>query len=687
VKKRGAPTTLNLAAITLVLLFMSALPAHAYVGPGAGFGIVTSFLVFLNALLASLLSLLIWPISIVRRFLRRRGLPLEPAARRVVVLGLDGLSPDIVEKLFAEGELPEMRKVAETGSFSRLRTTCPGISPVAWSSFQTGVNPGRHGIFDFLTPDRNRYLAVLSSVKTGSLEKSFGLGPVRIKRKRTFTSLLRMSKPFWVLLRKYGIRSTVLRVPITYPPESLDGHLLSGMCVPDLRGTQGSYTLLSCSETNCSPGGVWSRLEKTGDGSWQGDISGPDLSGNVLVTRITLRHTGTKWILGTERRKTILVRGELTSWLQLGFRAGRSRIRGIARFSLTRGGDDPMLYVTALHVDPSSPAVPVSHPVHYSRYLAGMYGPFATLGLAEDTWALSNGAISDRTFLNQVWSIFIERRKMFSDALKRTGSGLVVCVFDTSDRIQHMFWSEGFDKGTTIRNMYGRMDELVGETVRKLGKGDRLIIMSDHGFTSFHTCVDFNRWLVEQGYLVLEDGVDFVDTSFHGVDWSRSRAWSMGLAGMMLNLSGRESKGIVEPGGEADRLSGEIIEKLLLLKTSDGTSVIRSVKRGDALYNGPYLDRGPDLVIGTERGFRAGWGCVTGGVGKHVLYPNEKHWNGDHCHDSELVPGVLITSWKHSRMIPSIEDIAPTVLTKLGLKPPRYMEGSDINEGGNNEPS
>jgi predicted AlkP superfamily phosphohydrolase/phosphomutase len=665
----------------LAILLLLAAPVQAYVGPGAGFGIVTSFLVFLNALLVSLVSVLIWPLAMAVRLIRRSRRPGKASARRVAILGLDGLSPVIIREMMEAGELPAFSRLAGEGTLTELGTTCPGISPVAWSSFMTGVNPGKHGIYDFLTPDRGRYIPRLSSVETGESVRHVRLGPFSFRRRSVFTRLLRRSRPFWSHLGRYGLRSEIIRVPITYPPEPLDGHLLSGMCVPDLRGTQGSYTVLSATEPQETTGGVWRQLSTSGDGVWRGSIPGPGEGEDTPVVDVELRHTGRAWILLLQNRKLHLRPGSLSGYVGLAFGRGRSKVHGIARFCLVKAGNEPVLYATALNVDPWRPVVPLSHPVHYSKYLAGMHGPFATLGLAEDTWALSNGITDRDCFLEQAWSIFDERRKMFLDSLDRNGTGLVVCVFDTSDRIQHMFWGEGHGEGSVIRDMYTRMDGLLAETMEKLGPGDRLMVMSDHGFTSFSTCVDWNRWLLEEGYLVMSEGSEGSDTSFHGVDWSRTRAYFMGLTGLFLNMKGRESGGIVEPGEEAGTLMDEIRSKLLSLETADGERVVRSVHLGREVYSGPYGNEGPDMVIGTSSGFRAGWSCATGGVGDSVFYPNEKHWNGDHCHDSDLVPGVLVTSWKHGTGEPSIVDIAPTALKILGLERPAYMDGIALAPG------
>lgn len=642
--------------------------ASGYVGPGAGFGILTSFVVFLNALLISLLSLLIWPVRVLIRLMRRARLPLKPRAGRVVILGLDGFSPKLASGLLSRGELENLARLSREGTMTELRTTCPGISPVAWSSFQTSVNPAKHAIFDFLKIDRQRYLPVLSSVKTGT-----GKG------RKAYARLLRRSKPFWEHLGRFGIKSSILRVPITYPPESLDGQLLSGMCVPDVRGTQGSYTLLSQSDPGSMTGGQWVPLSPCGDNAWSADLPGPGGSDDDPVTVPLRLTTGERNVLEVAGESIELRPSRLSDWVRIAFREGRKKVRAIARFCLYTEEGGPRLYATALNVDPLSPALPISHPVYYSRYLAGMQGPFATLGLAEDTWALSNEVIDENTFLEQAWSIFEERRSMYFDALRRNRRGLVACVFDTSDRIQHMFFDRGLDEASPMREMYERMDELIGQTLKELRQKDVLIVVSDHGFTSFHTCLDLNRWLYEAGFLVLEEGVETVERNFKGVDWSRTRAYSMGLAGIMLNMAGRESQGIVTPGAESEAVLDEIASGLLQLRDGEGAPVVSRTWKAAEVYQGPYMGEGPDLVVGTHEGFRAGWRCVTGGLGPTVLYPNTMHWNGDHCHDHNLVPGIFASNWSLGNEDPAIVDVGPTVLSLLGVKPPEYMEGKALN--------
>lgn len=660
---------LRFTALLFAVILLLPAAAHGYIGPGAGFGILTSFVVFVNAVAVSLLSFLFWPVMVIIRAVKKSRRPAKASCSKVVILGLDGLSPYLVEKYWNNGDLPNLKQLAEQGTYRRMRTTTPGVSPVAWSSFQTGVNPGKHGIFDFLAPDRKRYLAVLSSVKTRTFSGKNIFGRTR---QEVSSSILRMSKPFWTLLGKYGIRSTVLRVPITYPPEPLDGRLLSGMCVPDLRGSQGSYTLFTVEDSSEQfTGGLCLSLKSTGNGGYMGSLPGPDDFEAADVSFVETKKGF--WRISTGSNSIQAQPGKLSEWITVEYRSGRKKVRGIARFRITAG---PVVYCTALHVDPSGPVVPLSHPIHYSRYLAGAVGQFATLGLAEDTWALSNGHLNDESFLDMAWAYFHERKRMFRNALKNGKDGLTVCVFDTSDRIQHMFWGQGTEPGSVIHSMYLEMDRLVGETMAEIRNDQQLIVMSDHGFTSFHTCVDFNRWLLDEGYLVLENGVQAVSASYHGVDWSKTRAYAMGLSGININLQGREGRGIVPPS-EALSLMEEIRGKLLTLKDGENR-VIRSVKFATEIYSGAYIDRSPDIIPGTETGYRADWGCVTGCVGTRALYSNDKHWNGDHSHDPELVRGVLFTSFDHSAEDPSIMDVAPTVLTMLGLKAPGYMDGRPL---------
>ena len=258
--------------LMLALAAASAVPAEAYVGPGAGIALLSSVGVVLVTLLLAVASILAWPFRALWRLLtgKKTG---RPWVRRFISVGLDGQDPRITERLMAEGKLPNLSKLAAQGCYHRIRTTYPSMTPVAWSSYSTGVNPGKHNIFDFLDRDRKTYLPVLSSAEIGSVDKFLRLGKWKIPLRRPEIRLMRKSRPFWSILGEYRIWSTVLRVPITFPPDRFYGAELSAMSVPDLLGTQGTFLLFTTrrSDARFKEGGQ--RMELSG---------GPDRFSTVI---------------------------------------------------------------------------------------------------------------------------------------------------------------------------------------------------------------------------------------------------------------------------------------------------------------------------------------------------------------------------------------------------------------------
>ena len=432
---------------------LAAAPALAYIGPGAGFALLSSFMVLFTTIVLAGASLLIWPFRMLWRALRRKRPP-KPRVKRFIVVGLDGQDPGITDRLMAEGKLPNFSKLAAQGAYRRIQTTYPALSPVAWSSFSTGTNPGKHNIFDFLDRDLRSYLPKLSSTYIGRLEKFVKLGKYRIPLRKPELRLLRKSKPFWSILGEHNIWSTVLRVPITFPPDKFYGAQLAAMCVPDLLGTQGTFLLFTTRPAagKFKEGGQ--RVALVGDpGSnrFETTIDGPEntflTSGEPLrvpltidVVRPTDGASGAATL--TFGAKTLTLRpGELSDWQPLEFPALPGiKVRGLTRMKVLELGEHFSLYLSPINIDPERPAMPVSHPGYYSTYLSKRIGPYSTLGLAEDTWALNEGVTDDGTFLKQTYDIDGERERMFFAALDRLRRGSLVCVFDGTDRIQHMFW-------------------------------------------------------------------------------------------------------------------------------------------------------------------------------------------------------------------------------------------------------
>ena len=628
-------------------------PIFAYIGPGAGFAFLGSFLTLVLSFLASIASLLLWPFRMIRMILRRRRS--GPASvKKLIFLGLDGLDPELTERWMAEGKMPNLARLKQQGSYRRLRTTCPPLSPVAWSTFATGVNPARHNIFDFLNRDLRTYAPELSSAKVRPAERVLRIGRFEIPLERPSVEMRRKSEPFWKILDRSGVESTILRVPVTFPPDDFNGRLLSAMSTPDLRGSQGTFSLFTARE---------------------GALEGPE-NANPIPFRVVVN------TLQIQGETYPLALGEYTPWIRLKFRAhGGSSVAGIVRFLLSRADPHFALYATPVQIDPENPALPISQPPYYAVYLAKLLGSFATLGLAEDTWALNDGAIDEDAFLKQAAFIQEEREAMFFSALDHLRRGVVACVFDTSDRVQHMFYrylhsALAADRhATVIERMYRDMDRLVGDAMARVDRDTALFVLSDHGFCSFRRGVNLNSWLLQNGYLALKDDRQEGGDYFDGIDWSRTRAYTFGLGGLYLNLRGREAQGIVENRAE---LTAELVTKLSGFRDETGEVAIQQVYATSEIYRGPYLNAAPDMIVGYARGYRTSWEAALGKVTARVFADNEKAWSGDHCVDPSLVPGVLFSNIKLDAADPGIEDMAPTALRLFGVEPPPWMEGKPV---------
>jgi predicted AlkP superfamily phosphohydrolase/phosphomutase len=684
-----------LAFLGIVLL--CPLRSYAYAGPGAGFAVLSSFWTLFVASLYSVYAFFVWPFRQLFRMLRRRQAYGKAQVRRAVILGFDGMDPELTERFIAEGKLPNLAKLRDQGTFRKLRTTYPAISPVAWSTFMTGVNPGKHNIYDFLARDLANYLPYLSSAEIKGPKRTWKLGKYTIPLGGPRIKGMRRGTPFWHWLAEAGIFCSVLRVPVTFPPEKFSGVLLSGMCVPDLKGSQGTFCFCTTRSSGAKfrEGGVRVPIERMG-GGYTSYIPGPEDplaggSGHELRVKFKIYPDTAKnearFVVDSETF-TLKV-GEYSAWIPAKFKAGVGfSAHGICRFYFKEISPELEVYITPVNIDPGRPDLPISHPVTYAIYLAKLFGPYATLGLAEDTWALNEHVLDDDAFLAQCYANHEDRERMLFDALEKTQQGLCACVFDTTDRVQHMFWRYLEDdhpaaravprdeRPAVIQELYARMDNLIGRVMKQIDDQSLLMIVSDHGFKSFARCVNLNAWLHQNGYLALKPGKTESGDWFDDVDWSRTRAYTMGLNGLYLNLKGREREGIVQPGAEAESLKKELQSQLDgLVDPASGRVGITGVFDCDVVYAGPYVDNAPDLIVGYGDGFRASWDSVMGKVTSQIFEDNLKAWSGDHCIDPRLVPGILFCNHKISEAKPAIVDVAPTILKLFGLSLPGHLDG------------
>ncbi|HEX9562511.1 MAG TPA: alkaline phosphatase family protein [Gemmatimonadaceae bacterium] len=613
------------------------------------------------------------------------------AATRVIVIGLDGLEPTIVDALLQAGELPHLARLRASGGYSRVATTTPANTPVAWSTFATGVNPGGHGIFDFLRRDPATYFPDLAFNR---YEQPSALLPPRAVNQRG-------GVPLWNVLSDAGIPSTILRCPCTFPPDEFNGCMLSGMGVPDLRGGLGTSTFYSTA-VGLTPRESEQVIQLTGAGPrYDTRLVGPrnPRRRTDLTAALSLEidpYAGTASIRAEGRSAGITVRvGQWSDWLHVRFRTGiAGAVRGMVRFLLVRVLPEVELYASPVNFDPRTPMFPISHPARYAGELAGHIGDYHTSGIVEDHTGLSNGRFGETEFLAQCDGALRERERMLFHELDRMTAGFLFCLFDTPDRVQHMFWrfrepahpangaGARLEPAWTrvIEEHYRRCDATVGEVLRAVDDRTLLVVLSDHGFSSFRRGLSLNAWLLRNGYLGLRDGTEAGESAgefFQGVDWSRTRAYALGLGGIYLNVKGREAEGIVE-ASEADRLAGELASRLAgLVDTDRGGVAIRRARTRAQVYSGPFAADAPDAIVDLAPGYRVSWTTAVGGVPDRLFEDNTRAWAGDHLIDPDLVPGVLFMN-RPFRNTASLVDLAPTILGALGAAIPTHYEGSSL---------
>ena len=653
---------------------------------------------------------------------------------KLVILGFDGMDPDLVHQWIKAGQLPNIAKLSLEGGVYPLATTHSPESPTAWASFATGVNPGKHNIYDFLVRDTATYFPDLGMVRREPARFLFDYIPVA--RPKLFS--IRGGTSFWVTAGEAGVRSSVLTVPVTFPPEDVpNGELLAGLPLPDIRGTMGTFyyfatDLSRYEEGNTEMGGILRRLVVENDVA-KTELIGPP---NPIVRQqiqairtkgpalsdadrsqiaelqaqedvrlpMTIRwnraaRTATVEIQG---ESILLERGRMSRWIDLDFRVNFFvRLHGMAQMLLMNADNELQLYVSPVNWKPDNPPLAMSSPASFSGDLFDRLGYYRTLGWAEATWPLNEGRMDERTFMEDLYKAFDDRAQVILSRIDAKNWDVLVGVIESTDRVQHMMWRlidpghPMYDRtlaaqfGDSILRVYRRADQFVGEVLERLEPGTTVMIVSDHGFHSWRKAVNLNTWLVQQGYMVLQGqqpGEKKLEDLFGGgefwenVDWSKTRAYAMGLGQIYFNLRGRESRGIVSPGAEAKQLADEMSARLLTITDpDDGSRIVRAVYKRDEIYSGEYLQNASELQVGMEDGYRVSWQTTLGGSPQGIVYPNMKKWSGDHGgYDFANTAGVLISNRPISNGAPSIVDVAPTVLKFFGVQIPPTIDGKPL---------
>jgi len=623
------------------------------------------------------------------------------AGRRLVILGFDGVDPRLLSRWVEEGHLPHLKALAERGEFRPLASTNPPQSPVAWTTFATGTGPARHGIFDFVERDPATYLP---DVGTGGVRPPrFLWGLFRTAHAEAYSR--RQGTPFWEVAAAHGVRVTVLRVPYAFPPDRVPGgRMLSGLGVPDLLGTNSTFTYLASDlepGTHADPGGgrLFSLLLRGDDA--EADIPGPpDPRGDgrpPLPLHLGFhvdRAAGTVTVRFAGREERV-PRGGWSAWYAFRLPVVAPlglplvSVAGLCRFHVVSA--EPLrIYLSPLNYAPSAPFVPISAPPGYAGELAAALGPYKTVGWSEDTASLNAERVDEEAFLADLHRTLHE--------LERPDWDLFVSAFTQTDRVAHMFYRlldpthPRYDPvlaaryGDAVLRVYERMDAIIGEVTERLGTDATLLVISDHGFHSYRTGLNLNSWLRDHGFLVqgnvraAEREADF----FPGVDWSRSRAYALGTGQIYVNLRGREGKGIVAPGADYDALLDAIARGLEAeVDPATGDHIVQKVYKGPDIFPGAPPARRPDLQVAFREGYRTSWRTPLGGIPAALLEPNDKKWSGDHAaSDVADTPGIILSNRAlRAGVDAAIVDLAPTALAYFGVAVPPEMEGHALLEG------
>jgi predicted AlkP superfamily phosphohydrolase/phosphomutase len=688
------------------------------------------------------------------------------AQQKVIVLGFDGVDARYTEKWMNEGKLPNLAKLRANGTYRPLLPTTPAQTPVSWSTFSTGIDPGRTGIFDFLRRDPKTYLPVFAAFDETTEPFLFGksnamflgggalllfaiVAAILLLRGRRIGGLIllvlglalgggvfagvkkyipetrpgvinrRQGTPFWEVAASSGKKATVVHVPVTFPATDFhEGHMLSGLGVPDISARVGKPFYFT-SELDFQRGGSNEfsievvQLEDN-KGVIETKIQGPpnklfkEPPFIVIPMKITVADDRKSIEIEVSGKKHALRAGEWTGWVDFEFPFNPLiKVRGISRFHLISVQPEIKLYLSPINFDPRSlpPGFKISSPSDWAPQLAKEHGPYKTIGWQIDTWAISEGFATEKIFWDDMEWTVAQSRKMFHSFLERDDDLIVQC-FEFPDRVGHVFWRivdpkhPAYDAklaaewGDALLKAYQLMDSIVGDAMAAAEKKNALLLVaSDHGFASYRRHVHYNTWLVLNRYMTLKTGVEAKERDlemlfdqgqfWENVDWSKTRAYSMGLGEIYINLEGREAQGIVKPGAEYDALKAELKEKLVaMVDPETGESPVRRVVSREEAYKKFDPNMIPDLFVMNNDGYRVSWQTSLGGVPKKVFEDNKQVWSGDHCSvDPEIVKGIFFMNRKlTSARDPYIGDVYPTVLGALGVKAPYDVDGVALGD-------
>ncbi|MGH9870635.1 MAG: alkaline phosphatase family protein [Candidatus Polarisedimenticolia bacterium] len=722
------------------------------------------------------------------------------APSRVVIIGFDGADARLVEQYMAEGRLPNLSRLKEEGSYAELTPTNPPQTPVSWSAFATGKNPGKTGVFDFLKRAGNNYLPTLAfttetrrpllwgprnamglaaigvlaglligagfpllfrarrmvAMGMGLLAAAalgwggYQMGAVWLPEAVPWAVNNRQGRTLWEMVASHGGAAQVIRVPQNFPAESIEGgRVLCGLGVPDMRGRVGTpsfYTSepgFQVTDNEFSveviplegkSGRVTSALygplnlpfhqypiddAKAAASPQDRERIAADMERELeergipkrldLPVSFTVSEDASSVTIEVQGQTVKLRVGEWSDWHVLKFPVNwlvdmAQPLRGIVRWKVLSTRPELKIYQTPVNFHPECQPIPFSFPGSFASDLQQHLGFFKTLGWAEDTWTLPTGLVPDEFFVEDMNRTVDSFEAMMEAQLSSSQDRLYVQVFDFVDRIGHMFWRYLDTKhpfhdpmndpahveamSGALRSAYERMDRIVGRARELAGKDALFFVMSDHGFGSFRRGMNYNTWLVKNGFMTLKSDrrtgkpktlQDLFETRrfFEDVDWSKTQAYALGLGGIYINVAGRERDGVVQPGEDYERVRSAIIAGLeATVDPHTGERAVQKVYKREEMYTGYDPTLIPDLRAANTLGYRIGWQSALGEVPREIFEDNLKAWSGDHCSlDPELVKGILFVNRPITRDGLNIVDVMPTVLKAMEIEIPEDVDG------------
>jgi predicted AlkP superfamily phosphohydrolase/phosphomutase len=466
----------------------------------------------------------------------------------------------------------------------------------------------------------------------------------------------RRGSAFWTLAGQAGVRSSVLAVPMTFPPESVpNGEMLSGWPTPDLRDTPGQYTFFSTDtpirdDGRTVGGGMRHRLTFTA-GVAQTTITGPH-EARVPVS-IFWNREGKSATLDLDGTSIRLEEGEWSKWVPIDFdRSWFARKHGMIEFCLVHAGTGFALYASPIHWKPDHPPAPLSSPESLSSDLYERVGAFRTLGWAEATSALDDGVIDEKAFMDDVYRAFDDRAQIILQRLDTNKWDLLVGEVDSLDRVQHVMWRlmdpahPAYDRAAAARfsdviaQFYRRCDDLLGEVVTHAGADATIVMLSVYGEHGVTQTFDLNRWLSEE---------------------------------RLPGTATAAPNGAITLDATARSVEDHIVARLkALLDPGTKAPLISAVYKREAVYTGAASAAAPDLQVG----FVPGYGIAPAPA---LIAPNRRKWSADHAGlDYRSVPGTLLSSRPTTTDSPRVIDIAPTVLRYFGVPIPNEIDGTPL---------